>query len=89
METAIRAWWAQQEEDSRKLADPNQVPPPGTGTVFDVAPVISSHHAIEVVLELEDIVGFKIPDSVVKRGGYLTCDEMVAHLVRKVLEMHQ
>jgi acyl carrier protein len=84
----IRAWWAREQEDLQKIADPDDALQPNSGTVFDLVPVISSHHAVEVVLDLQVVLGYEIPDSVIKRGGYHTCDEMVEHLDGKLAARH-
>lgn len=85
---AIRDWWKQEQEDLDKIADPPDELKPDSGTVFDLVPVISSHHAVEVVLDLQDILGYDIPDTVIKKGGYHSCDEMVDDLDRKLADRH-
>ncbi len=85
---AIRDWYTREQKELRKIADPIDELQPNRGTVFDLVPVVSSHHAIEVVLDLEDIVGYEIPDSVIKRGGYRSCGEMVNHLDAGVAVLH-
>lgn len=85
---AIRDWYTHEEEELRKIADRVDELQPNSGTVFDLVPVVSSHHAVEIVLELEDIVGYEIPDSVIKRGGYHSCEEMVDHLSAKIANLH-
>lgn len=84
----IRAWWAREQEDLQKIADPVEELQPNSGTVFDLVPMISSHHAVEVILDLEPVLGYEIPDSVIKRGGYHSCDEMVEHLDGKLAARH-
>ena len=84
----IRAWWVREQEDLKKIADPDDSLQPNSGTVFDLVPMISSHHAVEVVLELEAVLGYDVPDSVIKRGGYHSCDEMVEHLDGKLAAKH-
>ena len=85
---AIRDWYTREQEELRKIADPVDELQPNSGTVFDLVPVVSSHHAVEIVLDLEDIVGYEIPDSVIKRGGYRSCEEMVNHLSGKIAALH-
>ncbi|MDX2181157.1 MAG: hypothetical protein SFV18_16300 [Bryobacteraceae bacterium] len=84
----VKEWWRREQDELQKLADPVEELQPENGTVFDLVPMISSHHAVEIVLALEDIVGFEIPDSVIKRGGYHSCEEMVEHLERKLADLH-
>ena len=87
VESVLFDWWVQQEEDLRRLGDPFQELRSRTGTVFDVLPLISSQQAVEVVLVLEPIVGYEIPESVVKKGGYHSCDELVEHLVENLMAL--
>ena len=88
VQVAIRDWWTREQEELQKIADPVDELQPNSGTVFDLVPVVSSRHAVEVVLDLEDVLGYEIPDSVIKRGGYHSCDEMVEHLDGKLAALH-
>ena len=85
---AIRDWYTREQEELQKIADPVEELQPNSGTVFDLVPVVSSHHAVEIVLDLEVIVGYEIPDSVIKCGGYRSCGEMVEHLDAKIAALH-
>ena len=85
---ALRDWWAREQEELQKIDDPVEELQPNSGTVFDLVPLVSSHHAVEAVLDLEPIVGYEIPDSVIKRGGYHSCEEMVEHLDAKIATFH-
>jgi hypothetical protein len=51
-------------------------------------PLVSSHHALGAVLDVEKIVGYEIPDSVVKRGGYQDCEEFVKHMMGRLAAHH-
>lgn len=88
VETALRDWWAHQEQDQKLIADPVEELQPNSGTVFAVVPLVSSHHALNAVLAVEKIVGYEIPDSVVKRGGYQDCEEFVKHMMGKLAAYH-
>lgn len=88
VETALREWWARQEQDQKLIADPVDDLQPNSGTVFGVVPLVSSHHALNAVLAVEKIVGYEIPDSVVKRGGYQGCEEFVTHMMGKLAVYH-
>ena len=70
LELAIREWWVDEETALREHGDPFEDLRPGDGTVFDILPFIPSHQAVEVVVLLEPILGLKIPESVIKKGGY-------------------
>lgn len=88
VERALRDWWAQQARDQRLVADPIDKLQSNNGTVFSVVPLVSSHHALTAVLAVEKIVGYEIPDSVVKRGGYQDCDEFIGHMLGKLAAYH-
>jgi len=88
VQKAIRDWWTREQQELQRIGDPVDELQPNSGTVFDLVPVISSHHAVEVVLDLEGVLGYEVPDSVIKRGGYLSCDEMVEHLDGKLAALH-
>lgn len=88
VETALRDWWAHQEQDQKLIADPVEELQPNSGTVFAVVPLVSSHHALNAVIAVEKIVGYEIPDSVVKRGGYQDCEEFVKHMLDKLAAYH-
>lgn len=82
IQDVIRNWWSMEQEELKKVADPpTEIP---AGTVFDVTPLISSHRAVEIILDLEPVLGIEIPDSVIKRGGYQSCEEMISHLEAKL-----
>jgi len=88
VQEVIRHWWKREQEDLHKISDPVDELKPNSGTVFDLVPVISSQHAVEVVLDLTEVMGFEIPDTVIKRGGYHSCDEMVEHLDTRLEVLH-
>ena len=88
IEKVIRDWWIREQEDLQKIGEPVDELKLNSGTVFDIVPVISSQHAVEVVIDLTDLMGFEIPDSVIKRGGYHSCEEMIQHLDGKLAALH-
>jgi hypothetical protein len=59
---------------------------PGASSIVDalVAPV-ESIIAVEVLLEIDAIVGKKVPSSVIQAGGYMTREEFVDKLSASVL----
>ena len=60
---------------------------PGGATIVDelVAPV-ESMTAVEVLTDLDAIVGKQIPNTVIQAGGYNTREEFIETLSAKVLE---
>jgi hypothetical protein len=88
VQQAIRDWYTREQEELQRIADSVDELRSNSGTVFDLVPVISSHHAVEVALDLEAVLGYEVPDSVIKRGGYHSCDEMVEHLDGRLAALH-
>lgn len=80
IESKLRSWWKRKADSPfhRKSTDARIT----GGTVFDIQPDVSSTEAVEVFLEVEDLLGFKIKSSkIIKLGGYGSCDEFVQHLL--------
>ena len=80
LSTRLRAWW-----ESDMPSDGTDPFARNPGTLFDlIVTEIDSLSVVSALLEVEDVVGFKLPASIVKRGGYRSCDEMVADLLPKI-----
>jgi hypothetical protein len=88
VETALKSWWKEQEGSSARYGDPFSDARTNGGTVFDIQPNVSSQEAVTVLLRLEKVLGYEPPTSVIKRGGYKTCDEFVQDLTARVSEGH-
>jgi len=58
----------------------------GGGSLWDV-PAIDSKRTVSLLVELEPIVGRKLPSSLIKRGGYATHDEVTRHLLPKIRDL--
>jgi hypothetical protein len=86
VETTLRTWWKEQEGSSARYGDPFSDARTKGGTVFDIQPKVSSQEAVTVLLKLEKVLGYEPPTSVIKRGGYKTCDEFVQDLTTRVSE---
>ena len=87
VENALRAWWKEQESASARYGDPFADARTSTdGTVFDIQPRVSSQEAVTVLIRLKNVLGYEPPTSVIKRGGYKTCDEFVQDLTARVNE---
>lgn len=82
--STLRNWWDNEVDFEKSLGDPFGDPNKKGGTVFDLQPEVSSLQAVKVLLELEEIVGFELPDGMVKQGGYSTKEEFVRHLSGQV-----
>lgn len=60
--------------------------PSGATTVEALLDPIESMTAVEVLVTLDEIVGTKLPSSVIQAGGYGTKEEFLDKLTAKVLE---
>jgi len=78
----LQAWWDDQVGGGPD--DPFADPPPSTGTIFDVIPVIDSLGVVTALITIEKHAGFKVPPRVIRRGGYNSFDDMVSDLLPKV-----
>jgi hypothetical protein len=88
VETLLKNWWKEQEASSARYGDPFSDVRTDGGTVFDIQPKVSSQEAVTVLLKLEKVLGHEPPTSVIRRGGYKTCDEFVQELTASVSEWY-
>ena len=79
IEDKLRAWYKRKKESplAKKKTNPRKT----GGTVFDIQPEVSSQEAVQVFIEVEPLLGFKLKTKIVKLGGYGSCDEFVQHLL--------
>jgi hypothetical protein len=84
IEATLRQWW--NAEVQKGADDPFAKQRETAGTLYDVLVEVDSLTIIGVLADLGKIVGFKVPPSIIKRGGYSNCDEMVAHLSKGLRE---
>jgi hypothetical protein len=76
----LRQWWQRKEASPlrRRVADPRQ----SGGTVFDIQPLISSQEVVQILVQIERILGFKLDTGrIIKRGGYQSVEEFVSHVM--------
>lgn len=82
LETRIRELLAEEGTMQAVLhGSGDSAKPGGTGGGIGPRPVIDSLVAVGVLVELESIVPFELPDSLVRGGGYDSVDEVVQHLM--------
>ncbi|MFS2113396.1 hypothetical protein [Herbaspirillum frisingense] len=62
------------------------VGPEGASIVDALVAPVESMTAVEVLVDIEEIVGKKIPSAVIQAGGYMSRDEFVEKLSAKVIE---
>ena len=85
VEDALRQWWREQEETSQRHGNPfSDAKIKKDGTVFEIQPQVSSQEAVCVLIDLEPLLGFEPSKSVIKRGGYKSCEEFVSETTSRV-----
>jgi len=77
----LQGWW---ETEVAGADDPFAPPKPPPGTICDVQPDVDSLAVVKRLIILDKHVGFEIPPSVVRRGGYRSFHDMVADLMPKI-----
>jgi hypothetical protein len=59
---------------------------PGEGSIWDDMPEIDSKRTVSLLVELEPVLGCKLPPSVIKAGGYASVDDLISKLFSKIRE---
>lgn len=80
LDKKLRGWWQRKTQSPlrRRVPDPRKT----GGTVFDIQPAIASQEVVQIIVEIERLLGFKLDTSrIIKRGGYQTVDEFVTHIL--------
>jgi hypothetical protein len=80
LEQKLRKWWQRKVASPlrRRVADPRKT----GGTVFDIQPEVSSQEVVQILVEVERILGFKLDTGrIIKRGGYQSVEEFVTHVI--------
>lgn len=62
------------------------VSPTTTGGAVGPQPLIDSLVVVSLLIELEPMVGFELPEDLVRAGGYDSVEQVVQHLVPQVLK---
>lgn len=81
---AIDEWWAKETSFNSAHRDPFATKRQVGGTVFDVQPVMDSLRAVVVLVSLEEMLPFELPDTLIKLGGYDGLTELRNHLVPQI-----
>ena len=79
----LRAWWNDQVGGD----DPFVSPKAPSGTIFDVVPEMDSLSAVTGLVTVEEHLGFDVPPTMIRRGGYSNFDDMVNDIMPKVRSM--
>lgn len=88
LEALITAW-AEREAtsfDDAVEGKPTPSGPDDDGTIWDDMPAIDSKRAVGALVELEQVVGHKLPVSLIRPGGYESADDLKGDLLPKVRE---
>src|SRR5438876_1810382 len=84
LQTLTRDWADREcttfDEAVRRAAD---LPKATGGSIWDM-PAIDSKRVVSLLVELEPLLGCKLPSKLSKRGGYKTTDELLADLIPKI-----
>lgn len=76
LKASISEWW--DTTVGIKEDDPFAVRP---NTLYDLVVDIDSLSAVEALVVIEREIGFEPPVSVIRRGGYKSCDDMIEHVL--------
>lgn len=63
--------------------------PDGATTVDELVAPVESMTAVDVLVALDKISGLKLPNSLIRKGGYSTRQQFVADLTGKVMQRLQ
>jgi hypothetical protein len=74
---ALDQWWETEKADA-------SLPGDTAPDIMTPAIEIDSHRAVRALISLQEVVGFEIPETVIKNGGYDDFDEMKTHLIPRV-----
>lgn len=82
-EKVLQRWW------DRRTRSPLRRQKKGAqlsgGTVFDLLPQISSAETVNVLVELDAILGIKLKSGgLIKLGGYRSRDEFISHMMPRL-----
>jgi hypothetical protein len=83
LETMAREWATRECASFDKAVQGTAGAAAGEGSIWEM-PSIDSKRAVALLVELEPVVGCKLPCSLVQQGGYATIDELVASLLTRI-----
>src|SRR5262249_12736046 len=80
---ALEQWW--DATVATKQDDPFSKP----GTLYDLIVEIDSLSAVDVLIVIENELGFEPPVGAIKRGGYKNRQEMIDHLIPVMRKLYE
>jgi len=83
IESCIRDYLASEGETQAKLHGGGKASG-GSGGSVGPQPVIDSLVVVSVLCAVEPMVPFKLPESIVKAGGYESVEEVIQHIMPKL-----
>ena len=81
--TALADWW---DENAETNIDDPLDPDVSDTTVLELQPTMDSLRAVEALLVVEEMLGQKVPVTVIKTGGYASREEFLEDLVSRLVE---
>ena len=84
VEKKLKSWYQRKTQSPLRRSTPD--PRKSGGNVFDILPEVSSTEAVEVFIEVEPLLGFKLKGSggIIKPGGYRNCDDFIQHILPRL-----
>jgi len=76
----LQAWWDEQVG----AGDPFAPPKPPSGTIMDVLPAVDSLATVTALILIEKHLGWEVPPSVIRPGGYHGFDDLVQDMMPKL-----
>lgn len=81
LKNALINLWLRQVKDREDNPLAVRLPAGGTNTVRDILPALDSLIIVRSLAVLSKILKMKVPTTVVKKGGYDSCQQMLDHLL--------
>jgi len=86
--SALEEWWADEKAEDALLKN-DESPPPSTTSVMAPLVEIDSHRVVRALLTIEPLVGFEIPETVIRSGGYEDIADMTSDLVPRLQKLFE
>ena len=87
----LQKWWDEEVtgvDDPFAETPPTSGTPPSAGTIYEVQPAIDSLGVVRRLAIIDKHLGFDIPPSIVRRGGYYSFQDMISDLLPKISDLY-
>lgn len=81
--------WKKQVKDREENPLAVKLPARGTNTVRDILPALDSLTIVRSLAVISKILKIKVPTTLVKRGGYDSCQQMLGHLLPRLEKFYE